>query len=176
MSGTLLRGIDPGHTDQMAELTRHMRGQELRTLRQTAATPARRGPARLLRPAVGSCSGRACPSLAGLPGQQVMVTSPSVSSLRLVFCPICAPEFTVTGTFDTGMYECDAKLALMSTPGPRLFRLGDTVHGIEVKVDSIYRVAKVAEAIRGVLGPAFWTRDWMQMNASLFAALRQERC
>ena len=84
--------------------------------------------------------------------------------------------FTVTGTFDTGMYEYDAKLALMSLRQAQdFFDLGDTVHGIEVKVDDIYRVYEVEQAISRVLGPAFWTRDWMQMNRNLFAALRQEK-
>src|SRR5215470_13982992 len=32
VAGTIVRGIDPGRTDQMAELGRHMHGQELRTL------------------------------------------------------------------------------------------------------------------------------------------------
>ena len=55
------------------------------------------------------------------------------------------------------------------------FDLGDTVHGIEVKVDDIYRVREVAAGIQYVVGPAFWTRDWMEMNRNLFAALRQEK-
>jgi lipoprotein-releasing system permease protein len=49
------------------------------------------------------------------------------------------------------------------------------VHGIEVKVDDLYQVRDVASTIRTLLGPSFWTRDWMQMNRSLFAALQQEK-
>jgi lipoprotein-releasing system permease protein len=85
-------------------------------------------------------------------------------------------RFTVTSTFETGMYEYDAKLAFIALPyAQRFFDMGDTVHGIEVKVDDIYRVPEVSQAIRGVVGSAFWTRDWMQMNRNLFAALRQEK-
>src|SRR5919197_5654227 len=48
VSGTIVRGIDPERTDQMADLTRHLHGQELRTLleppprppEETAANPA----------------------------------------------------------------------------------------------------------------------------------------
>jgi lipoprotein-releasing system permease protein len=53
--------------------------------------------------------------------------------------------------------------------------MGDTVHGIEVKIDDIYRVREVSQAIRTTLGSAYWTQDWTQMNRSLFAALRQEK-
>jgi len=85
-------------------------------------------------------------------------------------------RFTVTGTFKTGMYEYDSKLALISLQQAQdFFDLDDTVHGIEVKVQDIYRVPEVAERIKSLLGPAFWTRDWMQMNRNLFAALRQEK-
>ena len=43
VSGTIVRGIDPDRTDQMADLTRHMHGQELRTLLEPTTTCARRG-------------------------------------------------------------------------------------------------------------------------------------
>jgi lipoprotein-releasing system permease protein len=85
-------------------------------------------------------------------------------------------RFTVTATFETGMYEYDAKLALIAlSEAQELFDMGDTVYGIEVKVDDIYRVREVSKTIRTVLGSNVWTRDWMQMNRNLFAALRQEK-
>jgi lipoprotein-releasing system permease protein len=85
-------------------------------------------------------------------------------------------RFTVTKTFKTGMYEYDAKLALMALPEAQaFFDLGNTVHGIEVKIDDIYRVRDVSQAIRNTLGADYWTQDWTQMNRNLFAALRQEK-
>ncbi len=53
--------------------------------------------------------------------------------------------------------------------------LGDAVTGVEIKVEDIYDVRRVAERIRKVLGFPFWTKDWMQMNKSLFAALKLEK-
>src|SRR5260370_20062760 len=47
------------------------------------------------------------------PGQQVMVTSPLGVLTPAGILPNMR-GFTVTGTFDTGMYEYDAKLALIS--------------------------------------------------------------
>ncbi len=175
VSGTIVRGIDPGHTDQMAELTRHMHGQELGPLLALPPRPPDEAPAP---PAAsrGIVLGKELARhLLVFPGQQVMVTSPLGVLTPAGILPNMR-GFTVTGTFDTGMYEYDAKLALMSLRQAQdFFELGDTVHGIEVKVDNIYRVREVAETISGVLGPAFWTRDWMQMNRNLFAALRQEK-
>ena len=175
VSGTIVRGIDPGHTAQVAELSHHMHGQELRTLLEPPPRPQDEVPAT---PAVsrGIVLGKELAHhLLVFPGQQVMVTSPLGVLTPAGILPNMR-GFTVTGTFDTGMYEYDAKLALMSLRQAQdFFELGDAVHGIEVKVDNIYRVREVAEAISGLLGPAFWTRDWMQMNRNLFAALRQEK-
>src|SRR4029450_13409640 len=85
-------------------------------------------------------------------------------------------RFTVTATFETGMYEYDAKLAFMSlAQAQTFFDMGAAVHGIEVRVDDIYRVREVAQTIRNTLGPGVWTRDWLEMNRNLFAALRQEK-
>lgn len=175
VSGTIVRGIDPDRTDQMADLTRHMHGQELRTLLEPPLPPSGEAPAT---PAAsrGIVLGKELARhLLVFPGQQVMVTSPLGVLTPAGLMPNMR-GFTVTGTFDTGMYEYDAKLALMSLRQAQdFFELGDAVHGIEVKVDDIYRVHAVEEAISSLLGPAFWTRNWMQMNRNLFAALRQEK-
>src|SRR5712691_9418966 len=174
VAGTIVRGIDPGRTDQMAELSRHMHGQELRPLLEPPHPPdgAPASPAASRGIVLGKELAR---HLLVFPGQQVMVTSPLGVLTPAGIMPNMR-GFTVTGMFDTGMYEYDAKLALMSLRQAQdFFELGDAVHGIEVKVDDIYRVHAVEEAINALLGPAFWTRDWMQMNRNLFAALTQEK-
>jgi len=176
VAGTIVRGIDPSQADQMANLTSHMRGQELRAL---LAPPAARAQGEAPPPAAanrGIVLGKELARhLLVFPGQQVMVTSPLGVLTPVGILPNMR-GFTVTGTFDTGMYEYDAKLALMSlSQAQDFFELGDTVHGIEVKIDNIYRVREVTGAIHALLGPAFWTRDWMQMNRNLFAALTQEK-
>jgi lipoprotein-releasing system permease protein len=159
----------------MAELMRHMQGQDLRALLEPTPPPqdaAAATPAASRGIVLGKELAR---HLLVFPGQQVMVTSP-LGSLTPVGIMPNMRGFTVTGTFDTGMYEYDAKLALMSLRQAQdFFELGNAVHGIELKVDDIYRVYEVEQAISRELGPAFWTRNWMQMNRNLFAALRQEK-
>jgi lipoprotein-releasing system permease protein len=171
VAGTIVRGIDPSQKDYAADMKRYFHGQDLSqllapTTPDTPTSPPRRGIV------LGRELAR---NLLVFPGQTVIVSSPMGILTPAGILPNMR-RFTVTSTFATGMYEYDAKLALIALPqAQELFDMGDTVHGIEVKVDDIYRVQEVSKAIRNALGPAFWTRDWMQMNRNLFAALRQEK-
>jgi lipoprotein-releasing system permease protein len=177
-AGTIVRGIDPTRKEFMADFARHFQGQDLRQLLDPdsaatgsgpdgeAATPPRRGII------LGDELAR---TLAVSPGQTVIVNSPLGMLTPAGILPNMQ-RFTVTATFETGMYEYDAKLAFLSlAQAQAFFDLGQAVHGIEVKVDDIYRVRDVALAIRNTLGPEVWTRDWLEMNRNLFAALRQEK-
>ena len=85
-------------------------------------------------------------------------------------------KFRVVGIFNTGMYEYDSSLALISIPAAqRFFNMTDMVTGIEIKVDDIYAADSVADKIHTMLGFPYWTRDWMEMNKNLFSALKLEK-
>ena len=84
--------------------------------------------------------------------------------------------FNVVGVFDSGMYEYDSSFAFISIDAAqRFFNMGDTVTGIEVKVDDIYRASGVATEIQNRLGLPYVIRDWMQMHKSFFSALKLEK-
>ncbi len=84
--------------------------------------------------------------------------------------------FNVVGIFDSGMYEYDSSFAFISIDAAqKFFNMGDTVTGIEVKIDDIYRAAEVAAEIQNRLGPSYNIRDWMQMHKSFFSALKLEK-
>lgn len=84
--------------------------------------------------------------------------------------------FRVSGIFEIGMYEYDSTLAFISIGNSqKFFRLGDTVNGVEVKLDDIYKAQVISgEIVDKVKGP-YWTRTWMDMNRNLFSALRLEK-
>ena len=84
--------------------------------------------------------------------------------------------FRVAAIFHTGMYEFDNSLVFTSIPALQDFLgLGSRITGLEVEIKDIYAAAQVAQVIQQKLGPGYYTRNWMQMNASLFAALRLEK-
>ena len=85
-------------------------------------------------------------------------------------------RFRVAGFFESGMYQFDEAYAFVRLEdAQRILKLGDTVSGIEIRVDDIYRADQIAKGIRSRLGFPYRVQDWMQMNANLFYALKLEK-
>jgi lipoprotein-releasing system permease protein len=84
--------------------------------------------------------------------------------------------FRVTAIFHSGMYEFDSSLVYTSIPILQEFLgLGHRVTGLEVEIKDIYGAVQLADVIQKKLGPPFYTRNWIYMNRSLFAALKLEK-
>ena len=85
-------------------------------------------------------------------------------------------KFIVVGIFESGFYEYDSTLAYLSLQSCQKFlQMEDTVTGIDIKVDDIYKADVIARKIQSKLGFPFWTQNWMQMNKNLFSALKLEK-
>jgi lipoprotein-releasing system permease protein len=109
------------------------------------------------------------------PGDYLNIISPLGTLTPMGRMPRMKP-FRVSAVFHSGMYEFDSTLVYTSIPALQAFLgLGDRVTGMEVEVKDIYAADQIAAAIKQKLGPRFTTRDWMQMNRSLFSALKLEK-
>jgi lipoprotein-releasing system permease protein len=85
-------------------------------------------------------------------------------------------RFIVVGIFESGFYEYDSTLAYLSLRNCQDFlQMGDTVTGIDIKVDDIYKADSIARKIQSKLGFPFLAHNWMQMNKNLFSALKLEK-
>ena len=85
-------------------------------------------------------------------------------------------RFHVAGFFESGMYQFDEAYAFVRLKdAQRILKLGDTVSGIEIRVDDIYQADQIAKRLAARLGFPYRIQDWMQMNANLFYALRLEK-
>jgi lipoprotein-releasing system permease protein len=105
----------------------------------------------------------------------VYIITPMGVSTPMGFVPRMK-KFVVVGIFDSGFYEYDSTLAYVSLADCQEFlNLGDTVSGIEIKVDDIYRADVIARTIEKKLGFPYWARHWMEMNKNLFSALKLEK-
>lgn len=108
-------------------------------------------------------------------GDKVNVISPMGNITPLGMMPRMKP-FRVTGIFNTGMFEYDSTLAYVSlNQAQRFFDLGDTVTGIQLKVEDVYHTDELARSINREMGVNFYARDWMQMNKNILFALKTEK-
>jgi len=108
-------------------------------------------------------------------GDKVSVISPMGNITPLGMMPKMKP-FRLVGIFNTGMFEYDSTLAYISLgQAQSFFDLGDTVTGIQLKVEDVYHTGELARSVNRSLGAGFYARDWMQMNRNILFALKTEK-
>jgi lipoprotein-releasing system permease protein len=121
---------------------------------------------------------RLAEQLSVFPGDKIsIVTRAGVTTNPVTGTPIPTfEEFTVTGVFETGMYEYDNTYLYVDLPlAQRLAGLGTAVTGLEVRTADRWRANEVAKALGDRLGFPYFTRDWQEQNSSLFQALQLEK-
>ncbi len=86
-------------------------------------------------------------------------------------------ELTVTGIFESGMYEYDVGLIFTSLEtAQELYDLGHAVQGIEITTDDpIIGAREVADALNTKLPPPLRAQTWAQMNQRLLGAIQVEK-
>ncbi len=85
-------------------------------------------------------------------------------------------QFTVAGVFEAGMYEYDAGLALIHlTDAQRLYRLGDEVSGLRVKLADMERAPFVTRELARSLQGDYFLSDWTMSHANFFRAVAIEK-
>ena len=81
-------------------------------------------------------------------------------------------RFTVAGVFYSGMYEIDNGLALVNLgDASRLFRTGDDVSGLRLKVRDPLRAPSVAREVARGMDGGFLVEDWTQRHANFFRSI-----
>ena len=84
-------------------------------------------------------------------------------------------QFTVAGVFKAGMFEYDSSLAMISLRDAQvLFRLGQDVSGIRLKLDDTMLAPQVKAALQPQLAANLVATDWTDMNANYFRAVQIE--
>ncbi len=110
-------------------------------------------------------------------GDSVNLLSPTGKRSAAGFTPKVR-MFKVGGVFRTGMYEYDSSLAYISNKAAQKL-LGfkrDFVSGLEIRVDDVYAVDEIGKLLKKELsGYPVQIKNWQQMNANLFAALKLEK-
>jgi lipoprotein-releasing system permease protein len=85
-------------------------------------------------------------------------------------------RFVVTGIFSTGLYEFDSSTALISLESAqKFFGLEERVSTLQIKIDDIFQASKIADQMKEILPPVAYVTTWMELNKSLFSALKLEK-
>ena len=114
-------------------------------------------------------------NLAVKKGDIISLISPGKSRSSAFQAPVMR-QFEVSGFFKSGLYEYDNSFAYIHfKDAQKVLRMEDSVTGIEVRVDNIYKARKIANRIDNKLGLPYRAQDWMQLNQTLFQAMKTER-
>jgi len=161
LSGTLIRGVLPEAENTVSAVGAHMKEGRLEDLMA--------GEYRIV---LGSEIARA---LGVRRGDKVDLMIPQASVTPAGVLPRFR-RFTVSGTFEIGMYEFDRGLVLIHLADAQaLYRLGDGVTGVRLKLHDLFRAPRVARDIADSLDGLYYVSDWTRQHANFFRAVRTEK-
>jgi lipoprotein-releasing system permease protein len=119
---------------------------------------------------------RLADTLGAVPGDQVVIVSPSGAANALFGSTPQRKTYTVAGTFLVGMSQFDQAFIYMPmTQAQLLFGRDASVDFIEIKVADPDQAPAMKDAVRLAAGPGAVVTDWTEKDQSFFGALRVER-
>jgi len=81
-------------------------------------------------------------------------------------------RFEVVGIFAAGMYEYDRNLAYVAlADAARLYRLGEGVTGIRLRLADMFEAPRVVRDIARDLGGGYYVDDWTRRHANFFRSI-----
>ena len=160
--GTIVRGVIPAEEDKVADFGSYMKAGDF------AALEAGR---------FGIVLGRdLAQALRVQMGDKVTLIAPQGLVTPAAVLPR-VKQFEVVGIFEAGMYEYDSGLALVHVADAQaLYRLGDTVSGVRLKLDDLFAAPRVArELAMTITEPGLVVADWTRSHANFFRAVQIEK-
>ena len=159
--GAIVRGVDPALENTVADFATHMRVGSLADLK-----PGEFGIV------LGAELARA---LGARLGDSVVVITPQGTVTPAGTLPR-VKSFRVVGVFEVGMFEFDSGLALIHiADAQKLYRLGDAVSGVRLKLDDLFAAPRVARELAATLPVDAEVRDWTLNHANFFRAVAIEK-
>jgi len=164
VSGAILRGIDPESSGRVINIEQMIKEGSLDSLKGLSDGMPSIIIGRELSKQIGAFTGNI-----------LTVVAPEGKLTPFGRTPN-TKKYKVAAVFESGMYEYDASMVFVGIREAQEFLgFGDRVTGIEVRVANVYDSHKIAERIQAELGYPYWTKDWKDMNKSLFSALKLEK-
>ena len=159
--GAFIRGVLPEAEDRVADIGRHMKAGRL-----DALVPGEFGIV------LGQELARA---LGAIPGDKVVLIAPQGQVTPAGILPRLK-QFTVVGVFGVDHHEFDSGLALVHLEdAQKLYRLGDDVSGVRLKLRDLFEAPRVARDLSRSLTGDFYVSDWTRQHANFFRAVEIEK-
>lgn len=160
--GTIVRGVIPSEEDKVADFGAYMKAGSFDALQ-----PGR----------FGIVLGRDLAlALRVQLGDKVTLIAPQGLVTPAAVLPR-VKQFEVVGVFEAGMYEYDSGLALVHVEDAQaLYRLGDAVSGVRLKLADLFAAPRVARELAGLITePGLMVNDWTRSHANFFRAVALEK-
>ena len=160
--GTIVRGVLPADEDKVADFGQYMKAGDL-----SALQPGR----------FGVVLGRDLAfALRVQPGDKITMIAPQGLVTPAAVLPR-VKQFEVVGVFEAGMYEYDSGLVLVHLADAQaLYRLGDAVSGVRLKLADLFAAPRVARELAMQLSePGLMVSDWTRSHANFFRAVALEK-
>jgi lipoprotein-releasing system permease protein len=107
-------------------------------------------------------------------GDKVVLMAPEGSATPAGFAPRMR-RFTVSGIFDSGMYEYDRGLALLNMQdAAKLYRLGDSVTGLRLALIDPFLAPVTVRRVANQIdydGGGYFVSDWTRDHAVFFSSI-----
>ncbi|MBO0611770.1 MAG: hypothetical protein RL122_1358 [Pseudomonadota bacterium] len=161
MRGVVLQGIDPARQSQVSDVNFKMLEGSFSNLKPRE---------------YGIVLGvEVAANLGVIPGDKVTVIVPQVQVTPAGVLPRLK-RFTVVGIYQIGHPEYDGMTGFIELgDASRLFRLGENVGGVRLKLDDMFAAQAVGYDLQAKLGKDFAVVDWSQEHGSFFRAVKTER-
>ncbi|MDR2876024.1 MAG: lipoprotein-releasing ABC transporter permease subunit [Methylobacillus sp.] len=161
VQGAIVRGVIPTEEDKVAEISQHIKAGSFDALKPGA---------------FGIVMGADLAMMLGVGvGDKVVVIAPQGQFTPTGMVPRIK-QFTVAGIFQVGMNEYDSALAFIHLDDAAvLYRMGENVSGLRLKLDNLERAPEVAQDLVNRLPRGYYVSDWTQQHANFFRAVQMEK-
>ncbi len=163
VQGAVVRGVLPEQEDRVADIGSHIKAGDFKALKPGE---------------FGIVLGADLSRMLGVGiGDKVVVMAPQGQFTPTGVVPRLK-QFRVVGIFQVGMYEYDAALALIHLDdAAKLYRMGDKVSGLRLKLADLYRAPQVSRDLSQQLSQygSFYVSDWTEQHANFFRAVQMEK-
>ncbi len=119
--------------------------------------------------------GQLADSVGAAKGDNIILLSPAGILSPAGYMP-SMQRFHVEGTFSSGMYEYDSAIAYVHIDEAQKHAgIEDKISAIGIWVDNVFNVKAFKKEVLSHIEAPFYARDWMEINKSLFSALKLEK-